>query len=309
MIVKAVAYASTANLGPGFDVFGINLDVGFDAVEARPIEKDVEIEVTGLGASFISRAPGMNTAGLVAEKVLKDHGVKGGVGLKIRKGIRPGSGLGSSAASASATAVALDRLFDLGLSKLELVKLASVGEIASAGVAHADNVAPSIMGGFTIVRSYNPFDVIAIQPPQELEFCVALPEVVLSTKVARSVLPKELPIRDVISNVGNASSLVAGMLLKDLKLIGRSMEDRMAEPYRSKLIPGYDAVKRYAKEAGALGVTISGSGPSMIAFIDSRDSLSAEVMGAMKKGFSEANIKCETFLTRPAKGAEIVEES
>jgi homoserine kinase len=307
VIVKAVAYASTANIGPGFDVFGISLDVGFDTVEARLIEKDVLIEVTGIGASFISRVPSMNTAGLVAEKALKDYDIEGGIGLKIHKGIRPGSGLGSSAASASATAVALSRLFNLNISKQELVKLASIGEIASAGVAHADNVAPSILGGFTIVRSYNPFDIMVVQPPEDLAFCIALPEIVCSTRTARSVLPKEFPIRDVISNLGNASSLVAGMLLRDLKLVGRSMEDRVAEPYRSKLIPGYDAVKRYAKEAGALGVAISGSGPSIIALIDSKESSGKEVREAMKNGFSEAGVRCETFLAKPARGAETVE--
>ena len=306
MKIKAVAPASSANLGPGFDVFGISLDLGFDAVEAEP-EKEIIIEVTGIGSNTIPINPESNTAGLVAKKILGDYSIGGGIRLRIKKGVRPGSGLGSSAASAAATVVALDKLFSLNLPKEKLVEIASVGEIASAGVAHADNVAPAILGGFTIVRSYDPFDVVRIEPPRDLGFCVALPNIEIPTRAARSVLPKELPMESVIRNLGNASSLVAGILLNDFDMIGRSLEDQVAEPFRSRLIPGYDLVKRYAKEAGALGTAISGSGPSMISFINVKANVGREVTESMKRGFSEAGLDCDTFVSMPARGAEVVE--
>ena len=309
MKVKAVAPASSANLGPGFDVFGIGLDLGFDTVEAQPDKNNIIIEVDGTGSNSIPTDPESNTAGLVTKKILGDYHIGDGIKLRIHKGVRPGSGLGSSAASAAATAVALDKLFALHLPRNKLVEIASVGEIASAGVAHADNVAPAILGGFTIVRSYDPFDVIGLKPPKDMGFCVALPNIEISTRMARSVLPKELPMKSVIRNLGNASSLVAGVLLNDLDMIGRSMEDRIAEPFRSHLIPGYDLVKRNAKEAGALGTAISGSGPSMISLVNTKDNLGRAVTEAMKRGFAEAGIECDTFISRPAKGAEIVEVS
>jgi homoserine kinase len=308
MKVKAIAPASSANLGPGFDVFGISLDLGYDTVEAQP-EKEIIIEAASTGPNAIPLNPESNTAGLVAKKLLGDYGIGGGVRLRIQKGVRPGSGLGSSAASAAATVVALDKLFALELPKNKLVEIASVGEIASAGVAHADNVAPAILGGFTIVRSYDPFDVYRIEPPKDLGLCIALPNIKISTRLGRSVLPKELPMKSVIRNLGNASSMVAGMLLNDFDLIGRSLEDYVAEPFRSRLIPGYDLVKRNAKEAGALGTAISGSGPSMISFINTKANLGEKVAEAMRRGFSEAGLDCSTFVSMPAKGAEVVEVS
>lgn len=306
--VKARAYATIANLGPGFDVFGISINVGYDLVEIELTNKESRLEVSGLGARTIPTEFERNTAGLVAKHMLNDFKVKQGVNIHVQKGIKPGSGLGSSAASAAATAIALDRLLGLHLSQSELIRYASLGEIASAGSAHTDNVAPAILGGFTIVRSYTPLDVVKLNPPKTLLFCIATPEVDLPTREARAVLPKEIPLKHFVHNVGNAASLVVGMIKGDLDLIGRSMDDIIVEPARARLIPGYSLVKNYAKEAGAVGVTISGAGPSMVAVVNPKKVSPKKVAQAMKRGFEEAGVKAEAHVSKPAAGAKVLEE-
>jgi len=305
--VKAMAYATVANLGPGFDVFGISLDIGHDLVEIALTDKESKLEVSGVGARTIPTEFDRNTAGLVTKHMLNDFKVKQGVKIHIQKGVKPGSGLGSSAASAAATAIALDRLLGLHLSQFELIRYASLGEIASAGVAHADNVAPAILGGFTIVRSYTPLEVVKLNPPKNLSFCIATPDLELPTREARAVLPKEIPLQHFVRNVGNAASLVVGMIKGDLDLIGRSMDDIIVEPARARLIPGYHLVKNYAKEAGAVGVTIGGAGPSMIAVVNPKGGSPIKVAQAMKRGFEEAGVNAEATISKPAAGATILE--
>lgn len=306
--VKAMAYATIANLGPGLDVFGISVDVGYDVIEIEPTDKESKLEVSGVGANTIPTNFDRNTAGLVAKNMLKFFKVKQGVVMRVQKGVKPGSGLGSSAASAAAAAIALDRLLGLRLSPSELIRYASLGEMASAGVAHADNVAPAILGGFTIVRSYTPLDVVKLNPPKNLLFCIATPNLELPTRAARAVLPKEIPLQHLVHNVGNAASLVVGMIKGDLDLIGRSMNDIIVEPTRAGLIPGYHLVKNYAKEAGAVGVTIGGAGPSMIAVVDPKKVSPKKVAQAMERGFKEAGVKAEANISKPAAGATVVEE-
>jgi len=304
--VKAMAYATIANLGPGFDVFGICVDIGYDVVELEVTGRESRVEVSGIGSEGIPLDLEQNTAGLVVKQMLKDFNLKKGAFMRIRKGVKPGSGLGSSAASAAAAAVAFDRLFGLRLSQHELIRYASLGEMASAGVAHADNVAPAILGGFTIVRSYDPLDVVKLNPPRGLSLCVAIPDVELPTRVARFVLPNEVPLRSFVHNVGNAASLVVGMAKGDIDLIGRSIDDVIVEPARANLIPGYDSVKKYAKKAGAAGITISGAGPSMVAIVNSKKAGPKQVAQAMKKGFEEAGVKAEAHVSKPAHGAKIL---
>jgi len=302
-----MAYSTIANLGPGFDVFGISVDAGYDIVQVDAVDKKLELEVSGVGSEKIPKDPDKNTAGLVAKEILGFFGIKKGLKIKIQKGIRPGSGLGSSSASAAAAAIALNKLFNLDLPKIELIKYASIGEIAAAGVAHADNVAAAILGGFTIVRSYNPLEVLSISPPRGIRFCVVLPNVEVQTKIARAVLPKEVPLKSFVHNVGSASSLVYGMLRGDIDLIGKSMSDVIVEPARASLIPGYELVRKYAKEAGAAGVTISGAGPAMLAVVNPRKVNPMRVAQSMKKGFMEAGVKSEVFVSKSASGAKVLE--
>jgi len=297
------APSSTANLGPGFDVFGLALDAFYDQVKITKIGKGIKI----VTSDSIPINPQKNTAGLVARNMIKKFKIKDGIEIEIKKGIPTGFGMGSSAASAVATAVAINRLFKLNLDSNSLVEFAGMGEKASAGTMHYDNVAASLMGGFVIVRT-NPLRVIKIDPPEDLVVCVAIPKLSIpakKTKVARSVVPSKISIRDSIFNLANAAAIVVGFMRKDSMLIGKSVVDVIVEPARQHMIPGFSNVKKNALNAGALGVTISGAGPSVIAFTTSSSNLK-KISSAMVKGFVTANKKCDIIICKPSKGADII---
>ena len=261
--VTIKAPSSTANLGPGFDVFGLAVDAFYDEITLTKTRNGITI-VTD---DDIPTNPQSNTAGLVVKNMKKRFKVKGGIEIKIKKGVPAGFGMGSSAASAAAAAVAFDKLFGLKLEGNSLVEFAGYGEKASAGSVHYDNVAASVLGGFVIVRT-NPLDVIRVEPPTNLRMCVAIPKLKVpkkKTKVSRSVIPKKIKLTDSIVNLSNASAIVAGFMGKDPVLIGDSIKDVIVEPARQHMIPGFVKVKQNALKAGALGVTISGAGPSVIA--------------------------------------------
>jgi homoserine kinase len=294
------APSSTANLGPGFDVFGLALDAYYDEVYLEKSDHGIKIQ----SFDTIPLVPEKNSAGLVVKEMAKKFEIKSGVVLKIKKGVPVGFGMGSSAASAAAASVAFDALFNLNLDSNTLVKFAGIGERASAGSVHYDNVAASTLGGFVIVRT-DPFDVIKIEPPKELVLCVAIPKIDIpmkKTQVSRSVLPKQVKLSDSVRNLSNAAAIVAGFMKKDVELIGSSIKDIIIEPARQHLIPGFNQVKENALHAGALGVTISGAGPSIIAFT-SRSSNPRKICSAMEKGFMSAKTKCSTVICRPSKGA------
>ena len=304
--------STTANLGPGFDVFGLALDLFYDVVKVKLTQEALSIEVVGKYADLVPKRIEENTAGVVAQFFLEKLDLKGGVHIQMSKGIRPSIGLGSSAASAAATAVALNRLFDASLSQEELIQIAARGEVASAGAAHADNVAAAMLGGFTIVRPGKPPKVIRLTPPKNLEVSVVIPKTSMppkKTQMARSILPKHVTLRQMVQNISNASTMAAGFLLSDIDLIGCCMVDEVVERVRADLIPCYDEVRRSALESGASGVAISGAGPSMIAIVDSEKSRSLNVAEAMKKAFEASHIKAEAYAVKPAEGAKIVEES
>jgi len=296
------APSSTANLGPGFDVFGLALDAFYDEVTLTK-KKD---GITIITFDNIPTSAQKNTAGLVVQYMKKRFKVKSGVQIKIEKGVPAGFGMGSSAASAAATAVAFDRLFQLGLDDNSLVECAGVGEKASAGSIHYDNVSASVLGGFVIVRT-NPLDVINILPPKDLRVCVAIPKLDVppkKTAVSRSVVPKSVKLKDSVTNLSNAAAIVAGFVRGDSELIGRSIKDVIVEPARQHLIPGFSAVKKNALRAGALGVTISGAGPSVIAFATKKSDLK-KIAKAMKNGFASAKTDCNVVICKPTNGARI----
>jgi homoserine kinase len=308
--VAIIAPATTANLGPGFDVFGLALKTPHDKVTLTTIPKDVKIEVTGLSANTIPTMPEKNTAGVVAIQILREFRLATGVAITIDKGILQGKGLGSSAASAAATAYGLNEMFNLHLGNKELVRFAAEGETASAGYAHADNVSAAIYGDFVIVRSYNPLEIINIKAPENLEVCVAYPHTetpVHKTEKARSVIPKQVSIEKLVRNVGSAAALASGFAEKDVDLIGTSMSDAVVEPERAALIPGYQMVKDNALNAGAAGVAISGAGPGMIAIVNKRKANSAKVAAAMKKAFESAGFTATAFATTAGRGVHVSE--
>jgi homoserine kinase len=301
--VTARAPSSTANLGPGFDVFGLALDAFYDTITLTKQKSGVSI-ITG---DSIPVVPSKNTAGLVVQYMKKKFKIKSGVQIKIKKGVPAGFGMGSSAASAAATAIAFDRLFGLKLDGNTLVECAGVGERASAGSIHYDNVSASVLGGFVIVKT-KPLDVLKILPPSDLRLVVAVPKMKVppkKTEVSRSVVPKQIALADSVINLSNAAAIVAGFVQKDSELIGRSIQDIIVEPARAHLIPGFSIVKKNALRAGALGVTISGAGPSVISFATKKANLS-KIAHAMKKGFASAKTDCTVVVCKPSGGAKTI---
>jgi len=299
--ITVKAPSSTANLGPGFDVFGLALDAFFDEIK---ISKKKEKGITIKSADGTPTNPLKNTAGLVAKKMCEKFKIKDGIEIRIKKGVPVGFGMGSSAASAAATVIAFNKLFKLNLGSNSLVGFAGIGEKASAGVIHYDNVAASVLGGFVIVKN-SPLDVIRIDPPKDLVLCIAIPKLKVPAKktmVSRSVIPKKIKISDSIENLSNAAAIVAGFLKKDSTLIGKSIKDVIIEPARQHMIPGFSQVKKNALKAGALGVTISGAGPSVIAFSTKSSNLK-KIAKSMEKGFKSAKIEAQTLICKPSLGA------
>ena len=285
------APATSANLGSGFDVFGVALDKPADVVRVEKAERTT-MEVTGVGSQYIPEDPARNTAGVVAEALdAPAH-------IHIDKGVRPSSGLGSSASSAAAAAVALNELYDRGLSDDELVRIAAEGEAAVSGEAHADNVAPSILGGFTIVREDGIESVNADVP-----LVACLPEIVVSTRDAREVVPRSVEMADVVHTVGSAATMTLGMARSDPVLVGRGMEERVVTPKRSPLITGYKEACEAAREQGATGVTVSGAGPAILAVC--REGTRRDVAGAMLDAFDDADVEARAYRSRVGNGAEI----
>jgi len=309
VVVKAPA--TTANLGPGFDVFGMAFGHPNDKVTIIPIpDEGVKIQVSGLAADTIPTDPERNTAGVVARRFLEEFSLKTGLMIRLEKGILPGVGLGSSAASGAAVAFALNHLFSLKLDSKQLIRLAAKGEVASAGVEHADNVSAAILGDFVIVKSYSPLEVLRLEAPRNLHICIAVPQVPIphkKTEAARSVLPKTVPMDKLVHNVGQAAAMVAGFAIGDVDLIGRSMSDMVVEPARAFLIPGYEKVRKNAMEAGACGVAISGAGPAMMAVVNINKAEASKVAEAMEKGFKSAGVNADAFCTKPGKGVTLLE--
>lgn len=326
----AKAPSSTANLGPGFDVFGLAIDAFYDRVTMTRSKKDdrVRISMTGgpvtgrVGNSYstggtidsrynygsIPTKPKDNTAGLVVENMRQEFGITDGINVRISKGVPAGFGMGSSAASAAAAAVAFNKLYGLNLDRNALVEFAGSGEKASAGSVHYDNVAASVLGGFVVVRT-NPLDVIKIRPPPDLSMCVAVPEIEVpkkKTKISRGAIPKKVSMTDSVANLANASRMVVGFMKRDSELIGGSVRDVIVEPAREHMIPGFAAVKKAAQNAGALGVTISGAGPSVIAFSTDAARNIKRISNAMSGGFSSAGIVSRTIICKPSRGAASV---
>ncbi len=299
--VRVFAPATVSNVGPGFDVLGLALNQPGDVVEAELADAPgVQIvEVTGDGG-MLTTDPTRNVVGVSARSVLAHLIAAGRVGLDTEPAHAPGvrlrlhkqmplsSGLGSSAASSVAGAVAVNELFGAPLTRRELLAHALAGERVASGAAHADNAAPGLIGGFVLIRSYDPLDIIDLPVPAPLRVAVVHPHCLVSTQKARALLRgRGFVIEHTVANLGNLGALVAGLYRGDLELIGRSIEDRIVEPLRAALIPGYAEVKRSALRAGALGCSISGSGPSVFAFAGSDDD-ATRVAAAMRDAFREA---------------------
>ncbi len=312
--IRAVgrAFCSTANLGAGFDVFGLALNRYFDTVSARITSgKKIRIIVHGHEGRDIPVNLSKNSAGPPAMDLAKKACLKKGLEIIVEKRVPQGLGLGSSGTTAAACTKVLDALLDLRLSNDELVQVASLGEKAVTGTPHADNVAASLLGGFVIVYDW-PLRTISLKPPRGLAVVVATPQLPVQfekTKKARKIIPEKIPVKNAVLNLGRASVMAAAFAQGDIRLIGTGMEDQIAEPYRKDLIPGYDDVKRMGLEAGAAGVSISGAGPSLVALVDGDNREPRLVAQAMVRAFAQNNVRSTSFVARPAQGASIVKKA
>ncbi len=265
-VISASAPATVANVGPGFDVFGFALDGPCDTVEIRRVSRRGVRLLEIVGADDLPLSSSKNVASAVAAKMLRAANTKFGIEMILKKGLPLGSGLGSSSASAVAAAVATNRLLGERFSDPELLDFARYGEKVACGAAHADNVAAALFGGFIIVRGE---EVIRLAVSKQWRVVVAHPHFVLPTKKARAVLPSRVPLSATTTNVAHAAALIAAIYKKDLALFGRAvMGDAVVTPARKRLIPGFDSVHCAALDAGAVGVSISGAGPSVFALTD-----------------------------------------
>jgi len=294
--IKIFCPATIANISCGFDVLGVALDsVGDEMIVRKISEKGIRI--TKLTGQDLPLETEKNVAGVAGLAFLEKSDYDGGFEIEIHKKIKAGSGIGSSAASSTGAVWAMNELLGKPFTKIDLVKFAMEGERLASGVAHADNVAPALFGGFTLVRSYEPLDVVQIPSPDQLFATVIHPQIEVKTSDSRSVLRTKITLAQGIKQWGNVGGLVAGLFTSDYNLIGRSLVDHIVEPIRSILIPGFDVVKSEAIITGALGCGISGSGPSIFAFSEGQET-AKKVAQSMKEVYQNIGIDYDVHVSR-----------
>lgn len=270
--IKVFVPASVSNVGCGFDTFGFAIDTLGDELILRKTQGNnlVIKSITGDNGK-LPKDLKLNTVGAPLLTMMLEHDINIGVEIEINKMMPVSSGLGSSAACAVAAAVAGNYLFDLNLSEQKILEYALLGEKIASGSTHADNVAPAFYGGFTLIRSYNPLEIIKLPVPNNLYCVIIYTDVEINTKAARRILPEKIPLSSAVKHWGNTAAFVASLYSNDLELLGRSIEDYIIEPIRAKLIPNYYQIKEIALKNGALACNISGSGPSIFALVNSID--------------------------------------
>jgi len=294
--IKIFCPATIANLSCGFDVLGLCLDnVGDEMVIRKSTQKGIRItKIIGADLPLETENNVAGVAGLaLLETIYSDFGFE----IEIYKNIKAGSGIGSSAASSAGAVFGINALLGYPYSTKDLVQFAMQGEKLACGNAHADNVAPALLGGFTLVRSYSPLDIIKIESPSELYATVVHPQIELKTSDARSVLKQTVSLKSAIMQWGNVGGLIAGLYTHDYDLIGRSLHDEIVEPLRSVLIPGFDLIKQAALENGALGSGISGSGPSIFALSKGKDT-AEKIAKAMSAVYEAINLPYEIHVSK-----------
>ncbi|MEO6327784.1 MAG: homoserine kinase [Ginsengibacter sp.] len=292
--IKVFAPATIANLVCGFDVLGLALNDPQDVMEVF-LSDEPGIRIEHVDNYNLPTIPEENVAGVSLLALMQEADKNIGFKIIIDKRIKPGSGLGSSAASAAGVVVAANHLLGNKFTKEDLVRFAMAGEKLASGVKHADNISPGIYGGVTLVRSIFPLDIISLPAPP-MYVTVVHPQIEVKTSDAREILRKEVLLKDAIKQWGNVAGLVAGFLKNDYSLISRSLEDVIIEPVRSMLIPGFDDVKSKSLEAGALGGGISGSGPSIF-MLCQEESTAIEVENIMKNIYDATGLAYYTYVT------------
>jgi homoserine kinase len=294
--IKIFCPATIANLSCGFDVLGLCLATAGDEMIVR--KSDIKgVRITKIIGADLPLETENNVAGVAALAMLEEVETEFGFEIEIYKHIKAGSGIGSSAASSAGAVFGINELLGRPFTRKELVKFAMQGEKLASGNAHADNVAPALLGGFTLVRCSNPLDIIKIDSPSELYATVVHPQIELKTSDARSVLKQNVSLKSAITQWGNVGGLVAGLYTQDYELIGRSLHDEIIEPIRSMLIPGFDLIKQTAYENGALGSGISGSGPSIFALSKGKENAD-KIAKAMSAVYEEMNLPYEIHVSK-----------
>ncbi|MFC4219069.1 homoserine kinase [Flagellimonas marina] len=294
--IKVFCPATIANVSCGFDVLGLALDSVGDEMTVRKIPEN-SIRITKILGQDLPLETEKNVSGVAGLALLTKSDYEGGFEIEIDKRIKPGSGIGSSAASSAGAVWAMNELLGKPFSKLELVQFAMQGEKLASDVAHADNVAPAIYGGFTLVRSYEPLDIIPIPTPSELYATVIHPQIEIKTSDSRKILRTTISLAQGIQQWGNLGGLIAGLYQSDYDLIGRSLHDYIVEPIRSILIPAFDKIKANAIEAGALGCGISGSGPSIFA-LSKGESNAKKVAASMQETYKNIGVPFDIHISK-----------
>jgi homoserine kinase len=294
--LKIFAPATVANVSCGFDSLGFAVAaIGDEMTFTRTTEKGVHISnITGAELSYHEDT---NVAGAVVKKMLHTANANFGIALTIHKGFSPGSGLGSSAASAAGAAFGANQLLGKLYSNLELTKFAMFGEEVACGSQIADNVAAAIYGGFVLVRSYDPLEIIKLPVPSELRVVAIHPQIAIKTKDARAVLPTKIALKDAVTQWANVGGLISGLYTDNYSLISNSLIDVVAEPARKTLIPFFDEVKNSALKAGALGAGISGSGPTIFALCKG-DAVAKKVFQSIQESYKNTGIDFEMFISK-----------
>lgn len=292
--ITVASPASIANLVCGFDVLGLSLNDPNDLMQIA-ISDEPGIRIRHIDEFNLPTTPEQNVAGAALLAMMQELPAETGFDVVIDKQIKPGSGLGSSAASAAGIVWAANELLDRRFSNEDLVRFAMAGEKLASGVKHADNIAPCIYGGVTLIRSIFPLDIIQVSSPK-LFVTAVHPQIEVKTSDARQILRKEVLLKDAIRQWGNIAGLVAGFMKNDYSLISRSLEDVIIEPVRSILIPGFNEVKTRSIEAGALGGGISGSGPSIFMLSETEET-ARKVEAVMQSIFNHIGIAYHTYVT------------
>ncbi|GAA4321266.1 homoserine kinase [Pontixanthobacter gangjinensis] len=293
--MKVFAPATVANLSCGFDVLGCCLDTVGD--EMKISKNDLgQVRITKITGQDLPMEADNNVAGVAVKALLKDLKSGQGFDIEIDKRIKPGSGIGSSAASSAGAVFAVNRLLGEPYTSKELISFAMQGEFLASGNAHADNVAPALLGGFSLVRSYCPLEVLSLPVPSELRMVVLHPLIEIKTRDSRSIIKQNISLKSAINQWGNLGALVSALYTEDYDLLGRSLKDEIVEPVRSILIPYFNELDKLSKKNGALGFGISGSGPSVFALCRG-DENAENVKAAIQDYYSKKEINFELHLS------------
>ncbi len=295
--VTVFAPATVANVACGFDIFGFAVNEPGDVAKVT-LRENPGVEITRITGDNgkLPRTAEKNTAGFAALRYLETIKSQQGVSIELHKKMPLSSGLGSSAASAVAVLFAINTLFDNRLTKSELLSIALQSEKLACGAAHADNVAPALFGGFLLIRENNPPDIVELPVPENLYCTIIHPEIEINTADARNILSPNVPLKDAVKQWANTAGLVAGLYRKDLTLISRSMNDYIIEPQRAKLIPHFYEMKKAALDRGALGCSISGSGPSLFALSNSQE-IAQKIAGSMSAVLANYKICNQIYIS------------